>query len=74
MDGWFLGNIIFGGLIGIAIDAGNGSMYKLNPDQIVAQMGKTTASVASEKNGDMYITVTLHPDPSWEKIGALSKR
>jgi len=43
MDGWFLGNILFGGLIGIIVDASNGAMYKLTPDQIIAQMNKSTA-------------------------------
>lgn len=72
MDGWFLGNILFGGLIGIIVDSSNGSMYKLNPDQIVATLGRAT--VYNNNNEDkIYISFSLTPNPSWEKIGELSK-
>lgn len=71
LDGWFFGNILFGGIIGIIVDASNGAMYKLNPNQVIAQMGKQTAS-NNKGDGTLYIAVTLHPDPSWTKIGTLS--
>jgi hypothetical protein len=73
MDGWFLGNIVFGGLIGIIIDASNGSMYKLNPNQIVAQMGRNNAMNSNNTDDKIYIAVALDIDPSWEKIGTLEK-
>jgi len=72
MDGWFVGNIVFGGIIGIIIDASNGAMYKLTPDQIIAQMGKTTA-INYKRIDNVYLAVTLDPDPSWERIGKLTK-
>lgn len=31
VSGWVWGNILFGGLIGLAVDAGTGGMYKLSP-------------------------------------------
>src|SRR5688500_18646358 len=74
MDGWFLGNLIFGGLIGIAIDAGNGSMYKLTPDQLIAQMGRSASSTHIENNGDLYIAVVLKADSAWENIAYLEKK
>ena len=74
MDGWFLGNILIGGVIGIAIDAGNGSMYKLTPDQVIAQMGKSAATTYGKDNDDIHIAVVLRADPSWQKIGSLVKR
>ena len=73
MDGWFLGNIIFGGLIGIIIDASNGSMYKLTPDQVISQMGKPTVMNSFEAEDRIYVAVTLDADPSWEKISTLEK-
>ncbi len=74
MDGWFLGNLLFGGLIGIIIDASNGAMYKLNPSQIVAQMGKATSSNSLRSKDDvLYVAVSLEIDPSWERIGTLQK-
>ncbi|MEP2023622.1 MAG: PEGA domain-containing protein [Reichenbachiella sp.] len=72
MDGWFLGNILFGGLIGIIVDASNGAMYKLTPDQIIAQMNKSTAMNYSDED-KIYFAVTLEADPSWMKIGQLNK-
>jgi len=73
MDGWFMGNVLFGGLIGIIIDAANGSMYKLTPDQVSAAMGQTTTYIEKNKE-NMYLAVSLTPDPSWEKIGELTKK
>ncbi|PWJ39258.1 PEGA domain-containing protein [Sediminitomix flava] len=73
MDGWFLGNILFGGLVGIIIDAASGAMYKLTPDQVIAQLGtKSPATVMNSKNNEqIFFAVTLTPDPTWEKIGQL---
>ncbi len=72
MDGWFLGNIIFGGVIGIIIDASNGSMYKLTPDQIIAQMNDANTMIDTEDD-KIYMAVSLTADPEWEKIGQLTK-
>ena len=73
MDGWFLGNIVFGGVIGIIIDASNGSMYKLNPDQLIAQLSRTTLTGMRNEKDNIYVFATLRADPSWERIGALQK-
>jgi hypothetical protein len=73
MDGWFLGNLLFGGLIGIIVDASNGAMYKLTPDQVVAQMGKTTAMNSNKTDDKIYVAVTLDIDPAWERIGTMEK-
>lgn len=34
VDGWIIGNIVIGGLIGLGIDAISGGMYHLNPKRI----------------------------------------
>jgi hypothetical protein len=73
VDGWFFGNLLLGGVIGIIIDASNGAMYKLSPDQIIVPMGKVTVMDVKGDGSRLYIAVTLEPDPSWEKIGTLSK-
>lgn len=69
-DGWIAGNIVFGGLIGLAVDAITGGMYKLTPDQLQAELRNQTASVRQDKNG-IFLTVVLQPDSNWEKIGQL---
>ena len=33
-----LGNIVFGGFIGLAVDAISGGIYQLTPDQVLAEM------------------------------------
>nr|WP_288933336.1 PEGA domain-containing protein [uncultured Allomuricauda sp.] len=71
MDGWFLGNLLFGGLIGIIVDASNGAMYKLSPNQVIAQMNKNTNEMANTEDDRIYLAVTMKIDPNWEKIDQL---
>lgn len=70
-NGWFIGNILIGGIIGIIVDPITGAMYNLSPKEINAQMAKGTAF--THKKGDVYIAVALTIDPSWKKIGQLEK-
>lgn len=71
VDGWIAGNIVFGGLIGLAVDAITGGMYKLTPEQIHSQLLNQTADAV--KNDNIYLFITLNPDPAWEKIYALER-
>lgn len=65
---WFIGNCIFGGLIGMAIDAISGGMYRLEPEEINADFDDVLV------NEDfLYIKVVLQPDPEWERIYQLKK-
>ena len=70
-NAWYLGNIVFGGLIGIIIDPITGAIYNLSPDEINAEMSKGTA-FKGNKN-DVYIAVALNIDPNWKKVGQLEK-
>lgn len=72
VDGWIAGNIIFGGLIGLAVDAISGGMYKLTPDQIQAELRNRTVSVKQLKDG-VYVAVVLQPKADWEKVGQLER-
>ena len=73
VSGWVVGNIIFGGLIGLAVDAATGGMYKLSPEQVSAQLDQQTAGQAIQTDeGTIFITVVLQPDPGWEQIGSLT--
>jgi len=73
-SGWVWGNIIFGGLIGLAVDAITGGLYDLTPEQVQAEMRemKNQTSFIKEKD-KLFITVTLNPKPEWKKIGQLEK-
>jgi hypothetical protein len=70
-SGWFFGNCLFGGVIGMAVDAITGGMYKLQPEEI-----KRTLNVDEQRtlnDGTLYIQFVMNPDPKWEKIGQLTK-
>jgi len=69
-SGWVWGNILFGGLIGLAVDLGTGGAYKVNPAQISAQLAQAHAG-ATFQDGMLYVVLVRTPDPSWEKIGQL---
>lgn len=70
-SGWVWGNIIFGGLIGLAVDAMTGGLYNVKPDQVSAQLTKAGASRGVVENGTIYVFLVRQPDPSWQKIGQL---
>lgn len=70
-NAWYLGNIAFGGIIGLIIDPITGAMYNLTPKELNAQLTKGTA-FKTDNNG-IYIAVSLEIDRNWEKIGQLEK-
>lgn len=73
VSGWVWGNLVFGGLIGLAVDAISGGLYKLTPEQVSAQMFTVHASV--DKRGDgIYMLVVLRPAPGWVKVAQLQRR
>ena len=45
LSGWVFGNIVFGGVIGVAVDAVTGSMYKLEPNQLNACLASDETKV-----------------------------
>lgn len=83
VSGWVWGNIAFGGLIGLAVDAISGGLYNLTPEQMQATLaaqpvplpGPQPASVSAKVGSDsLVLAVVLAPDPNWQKIGQLEAR
>jgi PEGA domain-containing protein len=70
VSGWVWGNIVFGGLVGLAVDAISGGLYKLTPEQLAAELKKEGQSYLLEKD-QVWITVVLKPDVAWQKIDSL---
>jgi hypothetical protein len=70
-SGWVWGNIVFGGLIGLAVDAMTGGLYNLSPAQLSATLASQKASIAPTKDG-IYVVLVRQADPGWEKIGQLN--
>ena len=71
-SGWVWGNLVFGGLPGLAIDAITGGLYKLKPEQVQATLENATTAY-QDGNDMMVIAVVLHPDPQWQQVGQLTR-
>jgi hypothetical protein len=67
------GNLLLGGIPGLAIDAITGSMYKLKPEQVQATLTQSTAAIDQHRDL-VLVTVVLRPDPGWEQIGTLTRQ
>lgn len=70
VSGWVFGNVVFGGVIGLAVDAITGGIYCLTPDQVQAEL-RNGSVVMSKQSDDSYIAIVMQPDPSWKKVGNL---
>ncbi|GGD30798.1 PEGA domain-containing protein [Flavobacterium orientale] len=70
-NAWYIGNIAFGGLIGIIVDPITGAMHKLKPQEIDGNLKKGTTY--KTENGDLFIKISMDIDPNSEKIGQLKK-
>lgn len=67
-SGWLAGNIVFGGIPGLIVDAATGGMYVLEPKQVNATMDEQGANAST----DVSIRVEMNVDTSDKtKIGEL---
>ena len=58
LSGWYFGNIVFGGLIGMLIvDPATGSMWNLTPDRLDRELTTQQASVL--RDGDGFLIALL---------------
>lgn len=69
-SGWLFGNILFGGIIGIIIDAACGAIYELNPDTITAQLVRTAQ--LNQHQPALVMAVALNPQQVGDKIGQMT--
>jgi hypothetical protein len=72
VSGWVWGNIAFGGLIGLAVDAVSGGLYKLTPEQVSGSLQTGRASVL-KKDGGLYVVAVLQAEPNWVKVAQLQR-
>jgi hypothetical protein len=70
VSGWVWGNVVFGGLIGLAVDAVSGGLYNLTPTQLSATLAKQSATVAPTKDG-IYVVLVPVAEAGWTRIGQL---
>jgi len=71
VSGWVVGNIVFGGIIGLAVDAITGGMYKLNPEQVAAVLDQVGPH-SLDSDGLVFLVV-LAPQEGWELIATLQR-
>ena len=69
-SGWVWGNIVFGGLIGLVVDASTGGLYDVRPEQVAAQLAQAGAG-GEMRDGTIFVILVPNADPSWHKIGQL---
>ena len=72
VSGWVWGNLVFGGVVGIAVDATTGAMYSLSPNQVQSALQHQSAQTAPTKDG-IYVVLVKHADPKWVKVSQLAR-
>ncbi len=70
VTGWVWGNIVFGGVLGLAVDAMTGSLYRLTPDQVSAQLARQGLAGTMSRDG-LFVVLVPAADASWEKVGEM---
>jgi len=70
-NAWYIGNIAFGGIIGLIIDPITGAMHKLKPEEIEGNLKKGTTY--KTEGGNLFIKISMDIDPKSEKVGQLKK-
>jgi hypothetical protein len=71
VSGWVWGNLVFGGLIGLVVDASTGGLYKLSPEQISAELSRSGGTWAEEESL-LYVRLVPRAPAGLERIGALT--
>lgn len=69
-SGWVWGNLVFGGIPGLAVDAITGGLYKLAPEQVTAQLQREDLQLV-ETGEVLLVTVVMRLVEGMERIGQL---
>lgn len=70
-NAWYIGNIAFGGLIGIIIDPITGAINKLKPEEIDGS--PKSGTTYRTENGTLFIKISMDASSKAEKVGQLKK-
>jgi len=68
VSGWMFGNFFLGGIIGIAIDATDGAMYNLTPEQTY-QQSMNAGMRYTPKSHTITVFLVKKANKHWQKIG-----
>ncbi|HVX90274.1 MAG TPA: PEGA domain-containing protein [Candidatus Paceibacterota bacterium] len=72
VSGWVWGNIVFGGLVGLAVDAISGGLYKLTPEQVSGTLAKQNVMIEQKGDG-IFVVAVLKPQADWVKVAQLKR-
>jgi len=77
-SGWVWGNIVFGGIVGLAVDAMTGGLYKINENQVAGAMLPANAAATQQgthrpPSDAIVIQIGVGHDRRWTQIGSLSR-
>jgi hypothetical protein len=68
LSGWYFGNLIFGGLIGmLAVDPNTGAMWNIEPSKVERKLNSSQAEVIKNKTG--FVVVLASELTEKEKAG-----
>ena len=70
VSGWVWGNIVFGGIIGLAVDASTGGLYKLSPEQVGAELRRDGVEWSTDEDL-LFVRLLSREDAELERIGTL---
>ncbi len=74
LDGWLWGNVLFGGVIGIAVDFITGDAYDLDPELVSANLNGVNVSKADDGRLQfVLVDINRLPNDVVEKIKAVAK-
>src|SRR4051794_32244736 len=73
VSGWVWGNLAFGGLIGLVVDASSGGIYKLSPEQVEGALQSGHASATKTAEG-IYVFAVLTPQSDWVEVAQLQRQ
>jgi hypothetical protein len=73
VSGWVWGNLVFGGLIGLAVDAISGGLYNLTPDQLQTALSKQVGSTMAPAKDGVYVVLVRASEPGWVKVAQLER-
>jgi len=59
VTGWVWGNLVFGGIPGLAVGATTGGLYQLSPEPVMAELREAGESEVSVEDGRILVTVVL---------------
>lgn len=72
VSGWLFGDILLSPIIAIGVDAIDGALYKLTPEQLSSYSSKSKIQYNKDTHSFMVFLVK-NPNKHWHKIGQLKK-